>query len=191
MRRVALVIPDSGPLISLALAKALDLLLAIDIPVYVVDQVFRECTRDPAKPGAAAIRELILANPDAVRVVETFVGKAAAAEASDTGPKRRGLGEAAIAEFLANIDQVVEPGVPVLLLFEDADVRRINVVVNGDVHLLSTWSFLVGLAEVGVIDSAERLWQAIEAAGRTPALMDADKPSPDIYGDSYWKPGVL
>lgn len=122
-------------------------------------------------------------------MAETFVGMAATAEeASGSAPKRRGLGEAAIAEFLANIDQVVEPGVPVLLLFEDADIRRINAVLGGDVHLLSTWAFLVGLAEVGAIppSGCGRPWRLRDVLPRRVV----DQPSPDTYKGSYWEPDL-
>ncbi len=55
MKRTVLVIPDSGPLISLSVANRLDLLLKLDMPIYVVDQVFYECTKDLTKIGAQAI----------------------------------------------------------------------------------------------------------------------------------------
>jgi len=39
MKRTVLAIPDSGPLISLGVADRLDLLLDLDIPIYIIDQV--------------------------------------------------------------------------------------------------------------------------------------------------------
>lgn len=98
-----------------------------------------------------------------------------------------GLGEAAVAEFYTRIDEIVDPNDPVLVLFEDSDVRRINAIVQGNVHLVSTRAFLNGLQERGLIASADAIWQAIHSAGRTPSAREIDLPSPDAYGGSRWK----
>ncbi|MGH6914610.1 MAG: hypothetical protein ACREH3_13000, partial [Geminicoccales bacterium] len=73
MKRVALVIPDSGPLISLGRAARLDLLLLLDLPIYLVDQVAFEATHSQHHEDAARIGAFIEGNPDRVRVVTTFV----------------------------------------------------------------------------------------------------------------------
>lgn len=57
---------------------------------------------------------------------------------TQAGARQRGLGEAAIAEFYSRIDEFIDPDEPVLVLFEDSDVRRITALVRGNVHLLST-----------------------------------------------------
>lgn len=41
-RRVVLLVPDAGPLISLATIDRLELLLEINLPIYLVDQVAHE-----------------------------------------------------------------------------------------------------------------------------------------------------
>jgi hypothetical protein len=190
MKRVALVIPDSGPLISLGRAERLDLLLLLDLPIYPVDQVAFEATHSERDEDARRIRTLFEDNPGRVRVVTTCVGAAAAA-ARRRGPsvRHRGLGEAAIAEFYSRIDEYIDPDEPVLVLFEDSDVRRITALVRGNVHLLSTWGLLKGTEEVGLIDSAETVWQAIVRAGGEPARTVTDRPARD-YGGSTWKPGA-
>jgi hypothetical protein len=169
-------IPDSGPLISLGRADRLVLLLLLDLPIYLVDQVAFEATHDQRHEDAARIGAFIEGNPDRVRVVTTFVGTAAAAARRRApGTRQRGLGEAAIAEFYSRIDEVVEPDEPVLVLFEDSDVRRITALVRGNVHLLSTWGLLKGMGEVGLIRPAEDIWQAILRAGREPAKIGTDQ----------------
>lgn len=188
MRRVALVIPDSGPLISLGRADRLDLLLLLDVPIYLVDQVVFEATHSRRHDDAERIGAFIEGNPKRVRVAATFVGTAAAA-ARKRSPKirQRGLGEAAVAELYSRIDEFIDPDEPILVLFEDSDVRRITALVRGNVHLLSTWGLLLGMEEVGLLDSAEDLWQAMHRAGRRPARVAVDQPAA-AYGGSTWKP---
>ncbi len=170
MIRTVLAIPDSGPLISLGVANRLDLLLKLNMPIYVVDQVLYECTNDLSRLGAKAIIDFVENHPKIVHIEETFVGKAAKIE-RDSGVKKRhrGLGEAAIAEFFANLDDKVDPAYPVLILFEDSDIRRINALIQGNAHLLSTKALIVGLKECKLIESADSIWQSIILGGRKPA----------------------
>lgn len=187
MTRTVLAIPDSGPLISLSVANRLDLLLQLDMPIYVVDHVIHECTKDLSRMGAQTIMDFIRTHPQIIQVAETFVGSAARQEREAGGTlKRRGLGEAAIAEFVANLDDKLAPDQPVLILFEDSDLYRINVFVQGNVHLLSTKAFLIGLEECGIVPSAEEIWQTILLGGRRPSAKLIDQPAP--RRNSYWKP---
>jgi hypothetical protein len=122
-----------------------------------------------------------------VHLEETFVGRAAKQERTmEITTKHRGLGEAAIAEFLANLDDKITSTAPVLVLFEDSDIRRINAFVQGNVHLLSTKALLIGMEECGIITSAEEVWQAILNAGRVPSAKLIDQPS--LIVNSHWKP---
>jgi hypothetical protein len=90
-------------------------------------------------------------------------------------PRGDALGEAAIE--------------PVVVLFEDLDVRRITALVRGNVHLLATWGLLKGMEEVGPIEAAEAVWQAIVRAGRERARILTDRPAMG-YAGSTWKPGT-
>ncbi len=184
-RRVVLLIPDAGPLISLAKADRLRLLLAPGLPVVVADQVLFEATRDTRHEDARRIAEFVRAYPDAVLKFRTAVGDAAAARraAGETG-RQKGQGEAAVAELLARLDEITQaPDDPVLLLYEDSDVATKRFVLPGNVHLLSTKAFLVGLERRGTIASADEVWAAIEAAGRLPAPETRDQPA---VGGSRW-----
>lgn len=187
-RRLVLVFPDSGPLISLSVGGHLDLLLRLNIPVFIVDEVFHECTRDLSKPGALAVRDFVFQNPDKVRIGQTFVGEMAERVRKEGGSPGRGLGEAAIAEFFADIDRLIDSKDPVLIVFEDNDIHRINAVVRGNVHLLSTWGLLKGMERVGIIGSAEDVWRDISRNGRNPQRAFVDQESPGVYGGSRWPP---
>lgn len=46
MKRCTLVVPDAGPFNSLWVAGRLDLLIALDMKIVVVDAVYDEVTRD-------------------------------------------------------------------------------------------------------------------------------------------------
>jgi hypothetical protein len=188
-KRVTLLIPDAGPLISLASADSLGLLTRLDLPILLVDEVVAEVTRNPNFPEVGRLNAFLRDHPALVRVVETFVGRAAAERRrQEPGVRLRGLGEAAIAELVARIDEFVDPDEPILVLFEDSDVRRIQVLIRGNVHLLSTRSLLLGMERAGLIPSAEAVWQAIHAIGRRPAAMEVDQPAPAAYGGSRWLP---
>ena len=187
MRKVALVIPDAGPLISLAVGDHLELLLNLDLPIYVVDQVAWEVLGDRSREDARRVAAFVDDHPDVVTVFETFVGTAAAqARARDPQIRQRGLGEAAVAEFYSRLDEIIDPGEPVLLLFEDSDIRRINALVRGNVHLLSTRALLIGMERRGLISSADDVWGAIHAAGRRPSEAEIDQPAPAPFGRSRW-----
>jgi len=191
MKRAALAIPDSGPLISLGVAEKLDLLLKLDMPIYIVDHVLYECTNDLTRLGARSIVDFVENNPECIHIEDTFVGKAAKQE-RDSGIRKRhrGLGEAAIAEFFANIDDKIDSAEPVLILFEDSDVQRINTFIQGNVHLLSTKGLLVGMEECHLIESADAIWQSIINAGRIASNKIIDQPSKYSSEASFWKPVV-
>ncbi|RKZ82755.1 MAG: hypothetical protein DRR19_20155 [Candidatus Parabeggiatoa sp. nov. 1] len=189
MKRVALVIPDAGPLISLGKAQSLEILLKLDLPIYIVDQVYFEVTREPSFEDAKIIRQFAQSYPDRVNIVETQVGNLARMEReiNPSAPQRQ-LGEAAITDFLSNqLDKIVEPLDPVLLLFEDSDLTRMNVVLRQNVHLLSTKALLIGMERLGVIASEAAIWEAIIASGRTPSDEIVDQSAPATYGGSYWQ----
>jgi hypothetical protein len=186
MRNVVLMIPDAGPLISLAKGNALDTLLILGLPIWIVDQVYFEVTRDTGRNDAAAIRAFV-ENQELVNVFETQVGSfAAMAREKDPAVRQKGLGEAAIAEFYTRVDEVVSPLDPILILFEDSDMKRINAIVQGNVHLLTTRAFLNGLERRGLIGSANEIWDEINSAGRSPSEVEIDQPAPATYGGSRW-----
>jgi hypothetical protein len=188
MPAVTLLIPDAGPLISLAKGGALDLLLRLDLPIVIADQVVHEATRRHDLDDARVIRAFIENAGDRVTVFETQVGTMAEAKraAGDTG-SQRGLGEAAIAEMLNRLDEVTgDADAPVLLLFEDDDVRRSSFIVPENVHVVSTWALLKGMERRGLIRSADAVWNSIVSAGRRPGKADIDKPGTSSGGRTNW-----
>jgi len=186
MKRVVLIIPDAGPLISLGKAKSLDILLKLDLPIYIIDQVYFEVTREPSFEDAQIIKQFVESYRDRVKIIETQVGRLARME-RDVNPsaRQRQLGDAAITDFLTNqVHEFVDSSEPVLLLFEDSDLTRMNVVLRENVHLLSTKALLRGMEKLGLITSEVNVWESIIAAGRIPSDEIVDKSA----GGSYWLP---
>ena len=184
---VVLIIPDAGPLISLGKADSLEILLTLGYPIYVVDQVRYEITRDKRFVDASRIEGFIRAHASIVHEFVTAVGQAAASRRAAGETRQPGQGEAAIAELLSRLDETTgDPDAPVLLLYEDSDVRKSRFVLPPNVHLVSTWSLLLGLERKGLISSAQDIWAKIEAAGRTPSAISADLPGTTAAGLTYW-----
>ena len=100
MTPVDLIIPDAGPLISLAHAGRLDLVEVFNRPVAVIDVVKLECLKKPDSPDYAVIKAWFHNNSNAIRIIETPVRsvykQALQDELSGKNPRAtRGLGDAA------------------------------------------------------------------------------------------------
>jgi hypothetical protein len=189
MRRVTLLIPDSSPLISLAIGNSLDLLLKLDIPIRLVDVVYWETVLDHEKPGAAEIEKFVGANPKAIEVVETTVGNLLKDRRMREPDFRwKNLGEAAISEFLADLDDHLPDNNPVLVLFDDLKAQKKQIYLHGRAHLLTTMSLLDGMEKMGLIPSAQEIVDRIRDAGREISLHRLDIEAPSSSGGSYWEP---
>lgn len=70
----SLIVTDTAPLITLALANSLSALLRPGLPVSIPDAVYTEATRIRAAPGAEHIMDWINAHPEQVRVELTDIG---------------------------------------------------------------------------------------------------------------------
>ncbi|MGQ9364857.1 hypothetical protein [Azospirillum sp. ST 5-10] len=79
MARVTVVLADTGPLFTLALGQALDLLGRLSVPVVLTDEVVYEATWNPKSEAGRIIRAWIDGKPSYLEIVETEVGRMAAA----------------------------------------------------------------------------------------------------------------
>ena len=158
MRRCTLVIPDTGPFNSLWVAGRLDLLLVLEMPIIVIDAVYDEITSDVSYPKDRDVKAFIDENQPPFHIESTEYGQFVQEKKAKGERVGKGSGEAAIAEFMASdsgLRRFIEPGDPVLLLYEDRDVRIINRPPN--LHLLSTVGLLRGLEQVHMIESADEV----------------------------------
>jgi hypothetical protein len=79
---IRVVLPDTGPLISLALGESLDLLLAVasDVRLVLTDVVEFEAThRADDLPDARALRAFLRSHADRIEVMPTTIGSIALA----------------------------------------------------------------------------------------------------------------
>lgn len=194
--RCVLLIPDSGPLNSLWTAGRLELLTTLDMPIVMVDEIYAEVTGDLSYPKDREVKAFLDGlKGKGLSVEETFVGNAArAAREAGTFESGRGLGDAAVAEFMANgVQKYTTNGAPVLLLFEDADFRNVRFLRKPDnLHLLSTVAMLRGLERYGIIASADDVIKAMtnpEPPKRARVFNDLpDGYEEEAFGGSHWEP---
>lgn len=168
MKNFSLIVTDSGPLITLAVAESLDALLLPKLPVIVPDMVRFEVIRDLTRPGAQEVADWIRANEGpALRVASTevfeeyqlLVGIRPTTKTSNRG-------EQSAAEVLSQ--QLRGKDYGAVLLFEDSDVRKQNFLIRlpDEVVVTSTSEFLFGLESEGLIPSAsEILTRAVSIRG--------------------------
>ena len=165
MKHFALIVTDSGPLITLGVAKSLDALLAPKLPVIVPDMVRFEVIRDLNKPGAQEVADWIRSHEGvSLRVASTEVFEEfQVLSTARPGTKTAGRGEQSAAEVLNKALANQNHGA--ILLFEDSDVRKQNFLVRlpDEVLVISTSEFLFGLESVHLLPSAEEILQRATA----------------------------
>ncbi len=196
---VDLVVVDSGPLISLALAGELDLLKRFRRPIRILDVVKAECTRFRDKPGANELASWFVANENTqYRTVATpghlerYREAVAKEDAGATDRPSEGIGDEAITWYLANVSKIESGNDVVLVLLEDAPFGDGGLLLqNPEVAALSTRAFLRTLQNYGLINSADEILKRVEensAGDRNVAKYMADRPGRLAKGvRSEWK----
>lgn len=156
MKRCKLVVPDAGPFNSLWVADRLDLLLKLDMQIVVVDVVYHEMTSDPSYQKDRDVKAFIEAHPGSFIIETTESGEAEIEKRRQGAKPKRNAGDIAITDFLTSdggLRKYIRSDEPVLLLYEDSDMRIINKPPN--LHILSTVGLLRGMERVGLLDSAD------------------------------------
>jgi hypothetical protein len=197
LKRCTVIIPDAGPFNSLWVADRLDLLLALDMRLVVIDAVYDELTSDLSYPKDRDVKSFIDGNQPPFVIETTDIGQQERAKRAAGGKLKKNAGELAIVDFMTSDDglrRYVGVGDPVVMLFEDAGVRVFNKPPN--LHLLSTVGMLRGLEHVGVIPSADDIIHAMthpSQPNRRPTDSRAFTDLPDGVDDpaaigSTWEP---
>ena len=157
-------LPDAGPLITLAYADALDLLLRPGWSVALVDMVLHEVTRnstptsDRLAQWAAALELPVLPTRIGRHHREAHSPEAAAARKSN-------LGELAIQEAMNAFALELPPKTGVFL-FEDHKIARASFLVPDNCRKVSTRAFLLFLEQKGWLASAAEVERQAIPAGR-------------------------
>lgn len=156
MTRFALIVTDAGPLITLAVAQALDALLLAKLPVIVPDMVRFEVVRDTSKPGAQEVADWIRRHEgQGLRVASTEVFEEyQVLLATNPATRTKDRGEQAAAEVLGK--ELTDPQRGAILLFEDSGVRKQNFLIRlpDEVVVVSTSEFLFGLESAKLLSNA-------------------------------------
>lgn len=164
MKRAILLLPDAGPLITLAYAHALDLLLIPGWTVKVVDMVVHELTRQTT-PTVQSISSWLESNPVEVLPTDIFTHYQGQLQAGGQAPKRSNLGEFAIQEIMNRL-AVQAPERVGLFLFEDHKIASAQFLIPAQCQKISTRSFLIFLEQRGLIPSAAEVVRAAIHQGR-------------------------
>lgn len=193
---IRVVLPDTGPLISLALGDALDLLLSVasDVRLVLTDVVEFEAThRADDLPDAQAIRAFLRDHAGRIEVMPTTIGSMALADlhrkaaAGLPAALPKDLGELSITNFVMSL-RTSNPGDPMLVIIEDDWFAENAYAVPGNIHLLSTSAWLDGLEALGRIRSASDVRTRIQARRphfRTDFLVD--RPAEKIADGTEWR----
>lgn len=195
-KRIRIFIPDTGPLISLAMGDALDLLLLLsaDVRLILTDVVNYEAThRSEDLDDAKTLKDFLAFNADRIEIESTFFGKLAL-EDLERKKKRgqsatlpRDAGEISINSLILGL-RTFNSGDPTLVLMEDSWFEAMIYSLPGNVHLLSTSAWLDGLQDLGLIQSAAEIRLRIQA--KKPSikfLASIDREAEKIPEGTEWR----
>lgn len=192
---ITVVMPDTGPLISLSLAGRLDLLNRFKGQILIADAVRYELFGGRVRtPDQDSLATWLASIENRIRVFETTYGsmlreiaelrQALPAEECARLPRdsrTRNAGKFAILEMASSLRTTLTRDATGLVLFED---RRVETMDFGPyVRRMSTWSFPLALESLKVIPSAASLFDQIHATGRTLDRYPFDQFSSDINDD--------
>ena len=155
-------LPDAGPLITLAYADALDVLFKPRWSVMLVDMVLHEVTRNQTPTSKKLAK---WAKSKKVSVVPTKTFQHYQRMLAETPPRKANLGELAIQEAM-NDFALAQPPKTGVFLFEDHKIARASFHVPDNCRKISTRAFLIFLEEKGWLDSAAEVERRALLAGR-------------------------
>ena len=158
------VLPDAGPLITLAYADALDLLRKPGWPVRLVDMVLHEVTRN-VTPTSAKIAAWADEHSIEVQATRTFAHYQTVLAKNPARLRKSNLGEIAVQEAM-NALALAIPGVTGVFLFEDHKIARASFLLPDCCRKVSTRAWLRFLEGQGWIDCAADIERRALANGR-------------------------
>ena len=168
MPQLRILIIDTGPLITLAVAESLDYLFLPGMPVIIPDAILYEATSKTSALGADEIVGWTQANALRLQVIGTQVF---AAHLDRLGVGLTGLpdlGERAALEVARNTPYLAD-GEQALLLTEDDRSIRGNFIALDDeerVVPMTTYDFLEGLEQAQLINSVDAVYERASDAVR-------------------------
>ena len=164
-----LIVPDTGPLITLAAADSLDYLLYPNVPVYVPDAVLYEATVKSDALGAQSIAGWVQKNSEHVHplMTQVFTDYLVRVGAGEKPP--RDLGERSAIEAI-RYGLVLGVHDRAVFITEDDRLLTGTFIILGEdrdrMIPITTRDFLEGLESAQRINSAEDVYRRAEDAGR-------------------------
>ena len=157
-------LPDAGPLITLAYADSLDLLFKPGWSVMLVDMVVHEVTRNET-PTSEKLAQWVARNKLPVVLTKTCQRYQQMIAAGSVPARKSNLGELAIQESMNDLalEQVPKTGV---FLFEDHKIARASFLLPDNCRKVSTRAFLLFLEQKGWLASAVEIERKALLAGR-------------------------
>jgi hypothetical protein len=157
-------LPDAGPLITLAYADSLDLLFKPGWSVALVDMVLHEVTRNQTPTSEKLARWVEMHK---LPVLPTKISQRyqQSLSANIGVPRKSNLGELAIQEAMNDFALELPPKTGVFL-FEDHKIARTSFLVPDNCRKVSTRAFLLFLEQKGWLASASEIERMAILAGR-------------------------
>lgn len=159
-----ILIPDAGPLITLAYAEALAILLTPGWKLEVVDMVKHEVTRNQT-PTSKKIAAFLKKGKVPTIKTDVFAHYQKQLHSGYQIRKSR-LGELAIQEYMNKLALTI-PIKTAVLLFEDHKIAKTSFYVPNNVKRISTRAFLFFLENEGLITSATEIEHKAILNGRS------------------------
>lgn len=159
-----IILPDAGPLITLAYAGALDLLLKPGWTVCIVDMVLEEVTRN-ATPTSKEIGNWVEQHKLSVLPTRTYRSYQEMLARHPEKQRKANLGELAVQEVMHDL-ALSEPDTVGVFLFEDHKIARASFLLPDNCRKVSTRAWLLFLEGRGSIPSAMDIERAAITNGR-------------------------
>lgn len=160
-----LLLPDAGPLITLAYADALDLLIVQPgWTLRIVDMVLHEVTRNTT-PTSEKIHAWVKTRQPKTLVTRIHAHYQSLLDQGMEPPRKSNLGEMAIQEAMHDL-ALAEPDATGVFLFEDHKIARASFQVPDNCRKVSTRAWLRFLEGKGQIASAADVELAALRNGR-------------------------
>lgn len=165
MTAPVVLLPDAGPLITLAYADALDVLHKPGWPIVLVDMVLHEITRNQT-PTSEKLAQWVAASQLSLQTTRTFQHHQRTLMENPAAARTANLGELAIQETMNDfaLEQAPQTGV---FLFEDHKIARASFLLPDNCRKTSTRAFLLFLEQQGWLASAAEIERRAVQAGRS------------------------
>jgi len=157
-------LPDAGPLITLAYADVLDHLFKPGWPVVLVDMVLHEVTRNQT-PTSEKLAYWLKEKEIPILPTKIFRRYQPPPIESGASSRKAHLGELAIQEAMSEF-ALMQPPRTGVFLFEDHKIAGASFLLPSNCRKVSTRAFLIFLEQNGWIASASEIERSAIQAGR-------------------------